>query len=329
MSIASIPADSQSTLFNCGQTAEKKRGKCTIKEWYLDVKYPVTELFLETLFMPIMRLPRIVKVIFELARSEGSAKGKGIAITAESIASGKIFGAKESKKYEIPSRGRLYLVLDRVQELAKKMGINKEVHLYRSMGTSAHGLSFFSNPAQLFIEKKHLLLPDDELDFILCHELSHIKHNDRLKTVVFDAIACLVEVVAFPLIFPIAVLIIEPAINLCDHYVFRRNKEESADQNAIQTLQSNTGAVNHWKRTIKENLDKRASAVKMLEVLAKLKSKGENVEKVAPQLLKMLKERLDRITLSGDTRNDFDHPPLTKRLANALAFKPRSFRACR
>ncbi len=292
------------------------------RKWYLDLKFPLIELFKETLVMPLMRPLRAATNIYELTCPEVVAKKKGIAITHASIAEGKVFGVKESKKYEFPSQERLHGVLDRTQELAKQMGINKEVHLYRSMNTMACGLNLFSRPAQLYVDKKHLLLPDEELDFVLCHELAHIKHNDKLRMLAFDVIACLVEIVAFPLIFPMTILFIEPAINGSNNYLFRRNQEARADWRAMQTLQSNVGAVNYWKRSLEENLSTRSSAMRMLELFAKIKSeKKGDPEKMAPHLTKKLKDDLNTIGLSGDLRSDFDHPPLTKRLATAIAFR--------
>lgn len=73
----------------------------------------------------------------------------------------------------------------KIQELASKLGINKPIELIEKNGlvggAQAQGISLFSGRAGMVIDPDLVNdMPEEQLEFVIAHELSHIKANDYL-----------------------------------------------------------------------------------------------------------------------------------------------------
>lgn len=284
-----------------------------LKEWFRDIVYPIQKIFKESLLNPFNR-PLLISIGFRaLTDPQFSAQTSDmIRITRKAIACDEVYDNNEKiGKEHLPSAWRLFCVLNRVEELAKKMGITKPIELYLGSEAKSNGSTFLSAPARICISTKDILSDDDELEFVLCHELAHIKHNDTPKMVAFNTIALLIELIALP-IFPLIFLVIEPTIKWSDYYLFSRGCEQRADLAAIRVLQSNQGAVKHFKRLINENLSYKKMATELLDAHAKRQTE------LSPMIQGIAHTLNDETTPDGNNRMDFNHPSLTSRLATAL-----------
>lgn len=95
----------------------------------------------------------------------------------------------------------------KIQELAKELGISKTIELIEkrnlATGAQAQGIGSFSSRIGIVIDPDLAnALPEAELEFVLAHELSHIKANDNLWIGVFPSIAGVITTLAMSTLFP-------------------------------------------------------------------------------------------------------------------------------
>lgn len=323
MALVSIPTVRHAFPFVFEAKAESADREC-----YLNIKYPLIQILRESLNSLFLRPIHILSYFHSLVTPDFVVKslyGKKsiVRITKETIASGEIFSSKtklESRGLTPPSAQRLQYVIDRVETLAKKMGLGKEIRVYTSaqrINTASHGSTLFAKHANLFLDTRFIHVSDDQLDFILCHEMAHIQNNDCVKDFAFHAAAFVAEFLFFTLVSPLSLLLVEPTLNFSKYYLLHRNEETAADRKAIEVLQSNSGAVKFFMGQVARM--KTLKNATYHEFLAEIKPR--NVAQWNP---KRVADEQDKITPSGDSRLDFNHPPLSSRLRAALAFRPRN-----
>jgi Zn-dependent protease with chaperone function len=95
----------------------------------------------------------------------------------------------------------------KIQELAQKLGISKPIELIEKKGlltiAQAQGIAFFSCRAGIAIDPDIAdVMPEAELEFLLAHELSHIKTNDNMWMGVVPGIVGIVATLAMSILFP-------------------------------------------------------------------------------------------------------------------------------
>ena len=80
----------------------------------------------------------------------------------------------------IPKEHKVHI---RVNEIAKKLGLEKEVRAIIADDSSAQGITFTNSIPFIYLDKALLTVAasKDELDFVIAHELSHIEHNDSIR----------------------------------------------------------------------------------------------------------------------------------------------------
>jgi len=196
---------------------------------------------------------------------------------------------KETAKGLIPaphSLARYEYLKSRIQCLAQKIGLDPSVEIYvtkvgnasSAIGSAQSGKSVIRISHDLLMEKN-----SEELDFIISHELSHIKNNDYFNSFKKSIIVVVFDVVFFPVSL-IVEIIANTALNHLD-----RKQEKAADLNALRILNTNVGAVRSFQKAIDQNIFLR-------------------------------KESKYTYTAQGNNRADLRHPPLTERLAYAKNF---------
>ncbi|MES2122554.1 MAG: M48 family metalloprotease, partial [Chlamydiota bacterium] len=228
-----------------------------IRERFLDFKYAFWVILKESATKPFLRPWEIYCQLKSFANPDRAAladSDRSVSrITRESIASGKLFPCHSDYAKLVPSTDQLLYALDRVETLAQKMGIKQEVHLYAGLFSEegSFGASLFGKPSIIKIGPSLLnSKTNPEIDFVLAHELAHIKHHDNVRSVAFMAAAMLVQTVFFFAISPLALLVLEPVINLSQNYLLSRSQESRADRTSIQTLQTNAGAIRYLSEEI-------------------------------------------------------------------------------
>jgi Zn-dependent protease with chaperone function len=138
----------------------------------------------------------------------------------------------------------------KIQELAQKLGISKPIELIEKKGlmtgAQAQGIAFFSGRAGIAIDPDIAhVIPEAELEFVIAHELSHIKANDAMWMGVASSIVGLITTLAMSILFPssvafsstVATLILtSPAalvgllVSVIALVVFSKWREECADK---------------------------------------------------------------------------------------------------
>ena len=301
-----------------------------MRERFLDFKHAFWAILKASATQPFLRPFQICLLLKSFINPDQTARsGSDLSvtrITRESIASGKLFPCHPDYAKLVPSADRLMYALDRVETLAQKMGIKQEVHLYAGLFSeeSSLGASLFGKPSFITIGPGLLRdKTDQEIDFVIAHELAHIKHHDSEKHAAFKAVAMIAQAVFCFAISPLALLLLEPVINLSENYLLSRYQESNADQKAIQTLQTNAGAIRYFSEELAFwRLFKNSSHMDILKVM----QPGFDPQKISPFDIKWAQERQEVITNSGDCRTDLSHPPLSTRLKSALAFRPQSLK---
>lgn len=186
-------------------------------------------------------------------------------------------------------------VLTQVNTIKNRMKIAKEVVVVVDNEPGNDGACLGSvhslTPIVIVINIGALLLPKEELDFLIAHELSHAVHKDGLKTCFKSACILATEVAASYFFTPWAIPLIEIAsAPLC--WWSCRQAEQAADLRALQILETSEGAVAIMQRAIDSNLET---------------ARTRNMH--------------DRISPEGNDRHRIFHPPLTQRLRYCQEWK--------
>lgn len=108
------------------------------------------------------------------------------------------------------SRGKRKAIESKIQELALKLEINKPVELIEKKGLvagfQAQGIAFFSGRAGIALDPDLAEeVTEDELEFLIAHELSHIKANDLLWMGVVSGVVGMITTLAISILFPASV----------------------------------------------------------------------------------------------------------------------------
>jgi Zn-dependent protease with chaperone function len=227
----------------------------------------------------------------------------------------------DSKEKEQISE-KLFYISNKVQEYAKKMNLGQIDLYYNDVKENSTGMAQSYATAYLGISKSSIDITrkifeysSEEINFIIAHELMHIKHNDPLKTLGFlfsSSILYFLFLRSFPLLYSIPLIMLTNGVASLFFRLLSRKQEKQADEGALDLLQTNTGMIKWIERDLCRNISIKYSSI-------------EELKKLNPDLsIETVEKVKSKITPRGDSRNDFSHPPFSERLAMALAFVPKA-----
>lgn len=224
-------------------------------------------------------------------------------ITEESINNNSVFSSPLPPQISCP-KDRLRFVLNRVNYFAHKAQISEPIELYTQSTpcpTGCIGSRYSLSSPMLFLDVTIMNLPDDQLDFVLNHEIAgHIKNNDSIKNFLFSFSVALIDIL-FWIHFPIGIFATEGAAFLTN-VAFSQCKETYADKQAITLLKTNRGATDFFQGDIQRN-------IKAKNLPSGHPFPGD------PRKNSYASSVKSEITAEGNLRRDLHHPPLTTRLA--------------
>lgn len=219
------------------------------------------------------------------------------------------FCSKKDEKI-LPAKKRLELEI-LVNTLAEKIGIKKHIEIKEVSNFSAGAQAFGSNllpvsPAIILDPELFVSISPSEQEFLIGHELSHIKYDDLLKMSVVSGLLGVISTVALKVLFPsLAIFSISlgssPAafigfvVSSVALIMYSRKSEEQADKTSFSLCshRNKNGGAKLFKR-----VQKNAISVRNEEGC----SFWSNLwHKIA-------------ITNEGNTRYDIMHPSLTSRI---------------
>jgi Zn-dependent protease with chaperone function len=203
---------------------------------------------------------------------------------------------KEEGDLNEEERARIEL---KIKELSEKLGITQRVQIYEISGTS-HGSakafgSLLSQKIGIVFERGFLQeLTEEAQEFVLAHELSHIKSNDHLSFGVVEIVSQIASTFFLKMIFSaskaetIGFFISGWALSL-----FSQWREKCADANALLISSSGLkGARDFFEH------------IKLLNLTFKLEK--------SQSPLSFLKDRM--IDRDGENLFDHFHPKMSKRM---------------
>lgn len=287
-------------------------------EKYLDVKYPLNDILHNALWGAFKRLedlePLLTSRSFTLWLDpqsheipkfieEFSAKQ----ITQENIERNLVFipvllypNVPPHFIPLMPSQKRLKYLISRVDAIAKKMGIEKEIQIFAAnhphCSTAVIGGIWFKGSLAMNFNIETIEEPDEELDFIIAHELSHFKNNHWFKKGFFNLSVSAADAIAAVTVGIVFIPLIEGTATIASHAISRMHEKE-ADLCAMYILGTNRGAVKHFEKEIGKN------------------------KNIFFQMIASSYEK-EALTQDGHLRTDFDHPSLITRLAYAREWIP-------
>lgn len=200
-------------------------------------------------------------------------------------------------KERCENRPRFLGLLNRVDQIKNKMGIEKEVRVVLDMSSNAKSdgsclgtVSSFT-PIVIVIHMGMLLMPEEELNALIAHELSHALHKDALKVCLKSGCILAAEIAASYFFTPVAIPFIEmgSALFSCVH---SQRMEKAADLKAIEVLGTSEGTI--------------ASIQKQIDINLKMIRSGNANDRISPE---------------GNNRDLISHPPLTERLRYCKEWK--------
>lgn len=211
------------------------------------------------------------------------------------------------------------LAESKIRELANKLTLSKPVELREIKGfkggAQAQGMAFLPGKIGITFDPELInAMPDAELEFLMAHELSHIKANDNLTLFLIPGIIGVITTLAMIILFPssahyfskldfpkLSILGVTPAatigltVSLTTFIFFSRWREECADRLgfSICSESAQAGASSFFKEIRSDQLEYR---------------NDQTVSVISRMWRKVL------ITKRGNFRLDILHPPLTKRI---------------
>ncbi len=287
------------------------------KEHLLDFKYRFVDILKSTLFFPAKRLIGLIQFLAvmypEPSRREQYALKK---VTIETIDRDQIYApGSVPPGLIVPSKDRLRHLLQRVDFLAKKMDIQRPFNVYSSskqIGTGCGGGTYSRRSPYIQFDLKIINLPDDQLDAVIVHEITHAKENHSLKQLVLSATALSVDVMV-GIFFPFFTIFGAEFISSMICRSYQRYHEKRCDLAAMRLLGTGRGLSAFFEDIAKKSVELKNttdfdSFVKKLDPrrVAALQLK----KKLTPAYMKKVQER---ITPDGNNRRDFAHPTLTSR----------------
>jgi Zn-dependent protease with chaperone function len=154
-----------------------------------------------------------------------------------------------------------------------------------------------------------------EIDFLMAHELMHIKHNDFLKDLGFvcsKSFLYVIFLLSFPLFYSIPLILLTNGLASLFFDALSRRYEKQADEGALDFLQTSTGMIQFAYTELRRNL-----FVKYLSI--------EELKELYPKLsLERQALNISEITPIWNNRYNFSHPHLTDRLKMGLDFVPKA-----
>lgn len=224
-------------------------------------------------------------------------------------------------------------VCERVDEIAKKMGITQEIMIYasekqRHTPVSIHGSKISQTAIQICFNARSLNLSEDAIDFVIAHEFSHIANYDHMiVSVILSATILAIDTMAFFYFSIFAIPFIE-CLGTYLQTIILRSREKNADLHAMTVLGSNEGAIEWFDDAIAHCLEKRKKTED------DFKHNPEEYFNNAPDFFSRVIRKLFYyyshdviacgISPEGDNRKDLTHPPLLKRKEQAMEFYPKS-----
>jgi Zn-dependent protease with chaperone function len=193
-------------------------------------------------------------------------------------------------------------LINRTNTLAKLMGIHQNIRIFPTADAPQGLGSTFSKEVVIFVTKELPHRPQEEIDFVLARELTHVLHNHFVKETGIKACILAADILVGTLISPLAIPFCEFIASPLENFANRR-KEMDADQGAMDALNTSAGAVSFFSER--------------MDYFKALKA-------ITPSCPKEQKKREYYISACGDNRLDIVHPPFSERLANAQSFQPQS-----
>lgn len=170
-------------------------------------------------------------------------------ITAEEIEKG-FFDSSLLDEKAIPSDERMLHVLLRAKEIAKDMGIQQEIKLYSSNNcfvSHTMGCRYSLTSIPILLSLYDINGTDEELDFVIGHELGHIYHNHIAINALYNLAILVAEIVLSILFTPFLIPLIEGCAFAGKTFIHIKSEIE-ADLHSIRHFESNRGAISWWKR---------------------------------------------------------------------------------
>jgi Zn-dependent protease with chaperone function len=204
---------------------------------------------------------------------------------------------------------------EKIENLAKNLEIRKPIELVQKKGlvtiAQAQGLALFSSRAGIVLDPNIVCrLPEVQLEFLIAHELSHIKANDHMWIGVVSGIVGIITTSAMSILFPSSVAFsstvatfiqIPPAalvglsLSAIALINFSKWREECADKRGFSVCSD----------------DSQEAAPEFFETIRTSQRMYRN-DKKGSSLSKLWRKFL--ITKAGDARFDVLHPSLTTRI---------------
>jgi Peptidase family M48 len=212
------------------------------------------------------------------------------------------------------TKRKVFHIVSTTERLAKNMGLgNVPIHWVDLPDVEAETVSFM-NRYFIRINFEIATYSDEEIEFIIAHELAHLQHGDMLKTLALGWLMMGVQLVAFRYLNIKRALGAGAVIRGVGEHIrshVQIYKEKAADEKAMQVLNSNVGMIKYIHRQLKLNYK--------IKHISK-----EEFQQAQPQGdWEKFEYEQDDFTPQGNRRYDFVHPPFTERLAHALSFRPQ------
>lgn len=223
--------------------------------------------------------------------------------------------AGNEKKVQICEK--LSYISSKVQEYAQKLNLG-QVNLHFEPSTKKDFLAAACRGITkqfLFVGHEIVEYSAEEIDWLLAHELMHIKNYDSLKDIGFLFSRLLLYVFfsgSLPWFYSIPLILLTDGVASLFFKALKRRCEKKADEGALDFLQTHTGMVKFVSAKLRQNL-----VIKYLSI--------EQSKKIYPDLSpETIENGKIVITHMGNNRFNFTHPSATERLAVALAFVPQA-----
>ncbi len=296
-------------------------------ELFLDVKHPFIRTAKDVLFSPLKRpLSTLVFLLVSLnpaiALRPLNSKYQLRKVSIKNIDRSNIYHNLPAG-VTIPSDERLKHLLARVDALAKKMGITKPLKIYTSNEQIPTGCvgGITSKPSYILFDLNEINLPDDQLDFVICHELNHLKENHMFKAFLFSSAVLVIDALAIVFLTPLAFLGVEAVASFTDR-LFHQYHEQDCDNQAMKVLGTGKGVKDFFEGVVKRTVDLKYTSdfdafVKKLDRRRVRKLTKKN--KLNPDYMHKFQSRT---TPEGNNRRDFAHPLLTRRADAGRQFLP-------
>ncbi|HSW73211.1 MAG TPA: M48 family metalloprotease [Chlamydiales bacterium] len=242
-------------------------------------------------------------------------------ITIESVDSLSHFAPKEKLEHFVR----------KVEEVSQKLKLKQCLKPYSSKekdSNSSHGSNLFSfSPIPIFLNSTSLKASNAQIDAIVAHEASHSASNDKAKRYLLSCCLLIAEIGAYYSGYTYVLPLIEGAASLIEN-AYQRRIEMAADTKAMEILNTNEGtleSMGYHEKIYKEQRTKDETAFNA-DPKGYFHTKNSWLN-CTRKLFSLFSQKLvvSVISPEGNYRKDLYHPPLSKRIVNALKFQPQVF----